>query len=390
LERRVVLLSRDTGLASIVGLALANGHRVAHLRSPGELTDWSRAAVAAVVLDSRPPNHQLAYKQVRARFRGPLVMLLDRHERRPNLPPDGARRYLHRPFSAADLAAVLAAPPSELGVLENAIIDTWARHATRDPLPRPDGLAYRTSWRPSTRRRVRIWVASVAAMMGLLVVFNLSDQGPCGPGCTSFGASVAGASESRTPLTSRPPSQGGGSGGGSSTPTSGPGPAPGGVPLVSGIGDLIQGINPITSTDTTPPSGPEPVPGVPSPNQPPTGPPATTPPGPTPPTTSPPTTAPPTTAPPTTAPPTTEPPTTAPPTTEPPTTEPPTTEPPTTAPPTTEPPTTAPPTTEPPTTEPPTTAPPTTEPPTTAPPTTEPPTTAPPSTAPPSTASPTT
>jgi hypothetical protein len=39
-ERRVVLLSRDTGLASIVGLALANGDRVAHIRSTAELTDW--------------------------------------------------------------------------------------------------------------------------------------------------------------------------------------------------------------------------------------------------------------------------------------------------------------------------------------------------------------
>src|SRR5918996_1442109 len=89
-------------------------------------------------------------------------MLLDRDERRPNLPPDGARQYLPRPFSAADLGAVLARQPAELGVLENAIIDTWARHAARDPLPRPDGLAYRTSWRPSTRRRVGGWGASGA------------------------------------------------------------------------------------------------------------------------------------------------------------------------------------------------------------------------------------
>jgi hypothetical protein len=348
LERRVVLLSRDTGLASIVRLALANGDRVAHLRSAGELADWSQTAVAAVVLDSRPPNHQLGYKQVRDRYRGPLVMLLDRGERRPNLPPDGARRFLHRPFSAADLATVLATQPAPLGTLENAIIDAWGRHAAPDPpAPRPDGLSYRTSWGPSTRRRVRIWVATVAALVGLLLVFNVSDQGPCGPGCTSFGA-PAGASESRTPLTSHPPSRGGdGSGGGdqSGTPAPGSGPAPGGIPLVSGIGELIESINPITPTDTTPPAGPEPVPGVPSPAPPPT----TTPPGTTPPTTAPPTTAPPTTAPPTTAPPTTAPPTTAPPTTEPPTTAPPTTAPPTTEPPTTAPPTTAPP----PTTEPP-------------------------------------
>jgi hypothetical protein len=356
----VVLLSRDTGLASIVGLALANGDRVAQIRSTSELADWSEETIAAVVLDSRPQTHRLRYKQVRERYHGPLVMLLERGERRPNLPPDGARRFLYRPFSAADITAVLATPPPELGVLETAIIDAWSRHAGRDaPAKRTEGLSYRVSWGPSTRRRLRAWVWTVAAMMGLLLVFNLSDQSPCGPGCASFGA-VAGASESRTPLTSRPASRGGGgSGGGRTGQSTTPGPEPGrpGVPLVSGIGGIIESINPITATDTTPPAAPTPVPGVPSPTPPPTTspPPATTPP----PTTGPtPTTAPPTTAPPTTAPPTTAPPTTAPPTTEPPTTAPPTTEPPTTAPPTTEPPTTAPPTT----TEPPTTAPPTSAP----------------------------
>jgi hypothetical protein len=161
LERQIVLLSRDIGLASIVGLGLANGDRVAHLQSPAAVADWSSAAVSAVVLDSRPLNHQLSYKQVRDRYRGPLVMLLDRDEGRPNLPPDGARRFLRRPFSAADLAAVLATAPAELGPLENAIIDSWARHAMPHPRPpEPDAMAYRTGWKPSTRRRVRIWVAS--------------------------------------------------------------------------------------------------------------------------------------------------------------------------------------------------------------------------------------
>jgi hypothetical protein len=343
----VVLLSRDTGLASIVGLALANGDRVAQIRAAAELADWSEETVAAVVLDSRPQTHRLRYKQVRDRYRGPLVMLLERGERRPNLPPDGARCFMYRPFSAADITAVLATPPPALGVLETAIIDAWSRHAGPDaPAKRPEGLSYRVSWGPSARRRLRAWAWTVAAMMGLLLVFNLSDQSPCGPGCASLGA-VAGASESRTPLTSRPPSRGGGgSGGGRTGQSTTPGPEPGrpSVPLVSGVGGLIESINPITATDPTPPAAPKPVPGVPSPTSPPT----TSPP---PPTTGPtPTTAPPTTAPPTTAPPTTAPPTTTPPTTAPPTTAPPTTAPPTTAPPTTEPPTTAPPTTAPPTT----------------------------------------
>jgi hypothetical protein len=358
----VVLLSRDAGLASIVGLAVSNGDRVAHIRSASELADWSEDAVAAVVLDSRPHLHRQGYKQVRDRYHGPLVMVLDRDERHPSLPVDGARRYLYRPFTAADVAAVLGAPPPKLGSLETAIIDAWSRHAGPDAAKRPAGLSYRVSWGKSARRRLKAWAWTVAAIVGLLLLFNVSGQSPCGPGCTRMGA-VAGASESPTPLTARPATPGrgagggGGQGGGSATPPSQPGPA--GVPLVSGIGGLIESINPVTAADPTPPAPPKPVPGVPAPPPPP--PPTTAPPTPTP-TTAPPTTAPPTTAPPTTAPPTTAPPTTAPPTTEPPTTAPPTTEPPTTAPPTTEPPTTAPPTTEPPTT-----APPTTEPPTTAP-----------------------
>jgi outer membrane biosynthesis protein TonB len=343
----VVLLSRDNGLASIVGVAVANGDRVAHIRSTSELADWSEDAVAAVVLDSRPHLHRQGYKQVRDRYRGPLVMLLDRGERHPSLPPDGARRFLYRPFSAADVAAVLGTPPPKLGTLETAVIDAWSRHAGPDAAKRPAGLSYRVSWGKSARRRLRAWAWTVAAMVGVLLVFSVSDQSPCGPGCTRVGAvagAVAGASESPTPLTAQPLAQGGdaagggGQGGQSATPPSQPGP--GGVPLVSGIGGLIDSISPVTAADPTPPAPPEPVPGVPSP-------------------TPPPTTAPPTTAPPTTAPPTTAPPTTAPPTTAPPTTAPPTTEPPTTAPPTTEPPTTQPPATAAPTTEPPTTAPPT-------------------------------
>ena len=310
LERRVVLLSRDNGLASIVGLALANGDRVAHIRSTSELTDWSEETVAAVVLDTRPQLHRQGYKQVRDRYRGPLVMLLDRDERNPSLPPDGARRYLHRPFSAADVAAALGTPPPKLGTLETAVIDAWSRHAGPDAAKGPAGLSYRVSWGRSARRRLRAWAWTVAATIGVLLVFSVSGQSPCGPSCTRLSA-VAGASESLTPLISGPPSRGGGASGGggrtgqSTTPPSQPGP--GGVPLVSGIGGLIRSINPVTAADPTPPAAPKPVPGVPSPTPPPTT-------APPPPTTAPPTTAPPTTEPPTTAPPTTEPPTTAPPT----------------------------------------------------------------------------
>jgi hypothetical protein len=377
-ERRVVLLSRDPGLISITGRLLSNGDRIAHFRSVAEVSDWSTPVVAAVVLDSPPQTRRLSYKQVRDRYDGPLVMLLDTGERRPDLPPDGARRFLHRPFRVAELSRLLGSPGPGLGQFEAAIIAAWSRHATAEQAVRARrGPSYRINWRPSLRRRVRAWAATVVALMGLLLVFGLSDQGSCAPACTTFGGPVAGASESGTPLTA-PAGGSGGSGGGRPPGSSGassqpPTPAGGGLPVVAGVGGLIDSISPITSDDTTPPTGPQAVPGVPAaPGADP--PPATSPP----PTTTPPGTDPPaTTAPPTTAPPTTDPPaTTAPPTTAPPTTEPPTTQPPTTEPPTTAPPTTAPPTTEPPTTEPPTTEPPTTAAPTTEAPTTEAPTTA--------------
>ena len=347
-ERRVVLLSRDPGLASITGRLLSNGDRIAHFRSAAELSNWSTPVVAAVVLDSRPQARRLSYKQVRDRYDGPLVMLLDKGERRPDLPPDGARQFLHRPFRAAELSKLLGTPTGELGAFEAAIIAAWSRHATAEQAVKARrGPSYRINWRPSLRRRARAWAATVVALMGLLLVFGLSDQSPCTPGCTNFGGAVAGAAENESPLTSSPLIKSGGSGNrgtpppGSSGALSQPPTPTGGFPVVAGIGGLIQSISPISTTDTSPPSGPTAVAGVPAP--PGTNPPPGTSP---PPTTNPPgTSPPPTTAPPTTAPPTTAPPTTAPPTTAPPTTDPPTTAPPTTAPPTTEPPTTAPPTT---------------------------------------------
>jgi hypothetical protein len=356
-ERRVVLLSRDPGLAMIAEHLLSNGDRIAHFHSAAELSDWSTSTVAAVILDSQPQARRLSYKQVRDRYDGPLVMLLDKGERRPDLPPDRARQFLHRPFQAAELSKLLATPTSELAPFEAAIITAWSRHATAEPaVEARRGPSYRINWRPSLRRRARAWAATVVAAVGLLVVFGASDQGGCAAACTSLGGAVAGAAESDTPQTSAGAARSGGAGStpppGSSAASSQPPTPSGGLPVVTGIGGLIQSISPISTGDTRPPTGPTAVAGVPAPPGT-TPPPTTTPP---PGTTPPPTTAPPTTEPPTTAPPTTAPPTTAPPTTEPPTTAPPTTEPPTTAPPTTEPPTTAPPTTEPPTTAAPTTA----------------------------------
>jgi hypothetical protein len=328
-ERQVVLLSGDARLASTIGHLLSNGDRIAHCHSVTELADWPAPEVAAVILDSQPNGRRLSYKQVRERYHGPLIMLLDKGERRPDLPPDAARQFLRRPFKVAELSRLLDTPVPELGSFEAAIIAAWSRHATPEPAARGRTVSQMATWRPSRRQRVRAWAVTIVAFMGLLLALGLSDRGSCASGCTQFGGPVAGAAENQTPLTSTPATGsagGGGSGGqppGAAAGSSEPPPPTGAssFPVITGIGGLIQSINPITGSDTTPPSGPEAVPGVPAPPGV-TLPPTTTPP---PGTNPPPTTGPPTTGLPTTEPPTTEPPTTAPPTTEPPTTAPPTT-----------------------------------------------------------------
>ena len=281
MEGQVVLLSRDAGLASTIGRLLSNGDRIARYYS-AELADWSTPTVATVILDSQPQARRLSYKQVRDRYHGSLIMLLDMEERRPDLPPDGARRYLQRPFEVAELSSLLDTPVPELGPFEAAIIAAWSHHVTVEPpVPvRPHPAAQLPSWGPSPWRRVRVWAATVVALVGLLLVVSLSGQGSCAPGCTQVGGPLDGAAEDRTPPTSTPATRSAGGGDsrppGSSAVSSQP-PTPigaTGVPVVTGVGGLIESTNPITGSDTTPTSGPVAVPGVPAP--PGVGPPPTT------------------------------------------------------------------------------------------------------------------
>jgi hypothetical protein len=259
MEGQVVLLSRDAGLASTIGRLLSDGDRIARYYS-AELADWSTPTVATVILDSQPQARRLSYKQVRDRYHGPLIMLLDMDEQRPDLPPDGARRYLQRPFEVADLSSLLDTPVPELGPFEAAIIAAWSHRVTVEPpVPvRPRPAAQLPSWGPSPWRRARFWAATIVALVGLLLVVSLSGQGSCAPGCTRVGGPVAGAAEAGTPPTSTPAtgsvrgsgdSQPPGSSAVSSQPSTPTGAT--GFPVVTGVGGLIESTNPITGSDTT-------------------------------------------------------------------------------------------------------------------------------------------
>ena len=396
-ERRVVVLSRGGRLGGFATQVLSdgNGTTLACLESPAELADWKRPPIDVVLLDFPRRNRGIVYRQLRQRYRGPVLALLDPGEDGGLPPSRGPLAILNRPFSGEELAAVLSvllAPPVE-GPLEEtsappaepaeettevtavlpaevvvALAEVDAPPAEEDAAGEGAGGAGgaagpaaspgRSRWGWLGRRRLRRWEIVSGAAGIVLLGLSLSVQSGCKSSC-------AGAAESggpREPVDPRiavgpgfaDPPYGPDGAAASTGAVSRPGQG-GRAAVKSGVGSLITAVggtgpgtvairpllvSPASAIATggglvvSGPASPSPSPS--------TNPPTTQPP----PTSPPPTSPPPTTAPPP-PPPTTSPP---PPTTEPP---PPTTEPPTTEPPTTEPPTTEPPTTEPPTTEPP-------------------------------------
>jgi DNA-binding response OmpR family regulator len=109
-ERRVIMLSRGGRLAAFAVQALGNGRSVACLDSPTELADWARPPVDLVLLDLPRHHRGIAYRQLRQRYRGPVLALLDDDDDGAGLPGDrGPLAVLHRPFSGEDLLNALVA-----------------------------------------------------------------------------------------------------------------------------------------------------------------------------------------------------------------------------------------------------------------------------------------
>jgi hypothetical protein len=107
---RVVMLSRDQGLASIVGEIVGRGQPLTRFSSPAEVPDWLRPPTGAVVLDYPKPARVIVYRQLRQRYLGPVLALLDPDEDTSGLPTDHGRiGVLYRPFTGEDLTASLDA-----------------------------------------------------------------------------------------------------------------------------------------------------------------------------------------------------------------------------------------------------------------------------------------
>ncbi|HEX8860769.1 MAG TPA: hypothetical protein VGC06_17090, partial [Actinomycetes bacterium] len=107
---RVVMLSRDQGLASIAGQLVGRGQPLARFSSPSEVPDWLRPPTGAVVLDFPRAARGIIFRQLRQRYLGPVLALLDPDEESSGLPEDQGRiGILHRPFTGEELSASLDA-----------------------------------------------------------------------------------------------------------------------------------------------------------------------------------------------------------------------------------------------------------------------------------------
>lgn len=107
---RVIVLSRDRGLATIAGQLVDHGQALTRFVSPAELPDWLSQPIGAVVLDFPRRARGIVYRQLRQRYRGPVLALLDPGETSSGLPTDRGRvDVLQRPFRGEQLSALLAA-----------------------------------------------------------------------------------------------------------------------------------------------------------------------------------------------------------------------------------------------------------------------------------------
>src|ERR671930_2287566 len=109
-ERRVVVLSRTGRLGTLAAQALGDTRSLACFESPIDLADWARPPVDVVLMDFPRRDRGIVYRQLRQRYRGPVLALLDSGDDSGGLPEGrGPLATLQRPFSGEELSEVLGA-----------------------------------------------------------------------------------------------------------------------------------------------------------------------------------------------------------------------------------------------------------------------------------------
>src|SRR6266542_808877 len=228
------MLSRDQGLASIAGQLVGRGQPLTRFSSPADVPDWLRPPTRMVVLDYPKTARAVVYRQLRQRYQGPVLALLDPDEDSSGLPTDHGRiGTLHRPFTGEALSASLdelarsrngargsksdslTAPPLGADADTAAPLDVSAvfaatparlraRHEASGAAAVPPAISWVRLATPTAgqggaaagagaRQRVNGLLLILAATAALIVGVTLSDGG----GCRSTGCrNIAGAAES--------------------------------------------------------------------------------------------------------------------------------------------------------------------------------------------------
>jgi hypothetical protein len=87
IERRVIMVSRGARLGTLAVQALGLGRPLACLESPADLDDWTSPPVDVVLLDFPRRQRGIVYRQLRQRYRGPVLALLDPGDDGGGCPP---------------------------------------------------------------------------------------------------------------------------------------------------------------------------------------------------------------------------------------------------------------------------------------------------------------
>jgi hypothetical protein len=197
-RRQVVLLAESAGLVVVLSHLLGPDDRLSRVSSLRELAGSpSLDAADVVVLDLPDDDREAAVRQVRRRYRGPLVLLAGGGERPVGPLPDDACTLLARPFSVGDLLATLRGSGRTTTAAAAALAAPIRPPAPARTPGRLDPLVDRTlrlltalveGWK--TRRQVRVAGFVALVVVAFAVAFALAAKGRCGPGCDPLGTGL--------------------------------------------------------------------------------------------------------------------------------------------------------------------------------------------------------
>lgn len=188
MPQRVILVFGGKGPDIPLRLLLSQKHQLQVIRSPDELATGGPSA-DVIVVDVPAQDRRVVCEQLRRRYRGRLLVLLDPEDSRHDLPPDPNRTLLTRPFGGHELSVALSgsAPFQPTS-------DPWRVLPRRAQVGGADSglgmeqgmVAKVVPWLArSWRERRLVWVSMISATAALVVMvaFVLVTRGGCGSAC---------------------------------------------------------------------------------------------------------------------------------------------------------------------------------------------------------------